>query len=56
MRHKDCKGHFIQWQIPEHHFCFMMCDWCNQVLGGEKVEHEIRRLMRTKVRPTMRRA
>jgi hypothetical protein len=56
MTHRDCGGHFEQFVIREHSYCFMRCDKCRYVLGGEKVQKEINRLMAIKVRPTIRRA
>lgn len=56
LTHRDCGGTFVQYHIREHHYSFLQCDRCLKLLGGEKTAELVHRLMRTKVKPTIRRA
>ena len=55
MKHKECGGRFAGYTIREHGYCFLKCEKCGFHLGGDKVEAKVKRLMRTKVSPTLRR-
>jgi len=56
MKHKDCGGRFTHYVIREHGYSFQRCDDCGHYFGGAIVAQKVSRLMRTKVRPTIRRA
>lgn len=56
IRHRDCDGIFVQYQIREHHYCFMRCSKCGHYLGGDREKQKVDKLMSIKVRPTIRRA
>lgn len=55
-KHAGCGGYFIHYVIREHHYNFLQCNGCFKYLGGEKTAKEVHRLMKIKVRPTIRRA
>jgi PHP family Zn ribbon phosphoesterase len=55
VKHKNCGGRFIAYTIREHGYCFMRCEKCGHHYGGKGIEAKVKRLMGTKVSPTLRR-
>jgi len=42
-----------QYVIREHGYSFVRCD-CGEYLGGDRTQRKVEKLMRIKVRPTVR--
>lgn len=56
MIHRNCGGQFVQYRIPEHHYCFIRCERCSRYLGGDRTAKTVQALMDRKVRPHISRS